>query len=210
MRWKPYKKFRDKVVWTPWSVPDWVFKMEHPWGHRKRKVLLSGYNSFQYPFRKHLYALAAKGTLPTVDTLNHPGYRYPSANHRGVIGKDYYRLLNTYRGAIATTAPGSTFGFHVNVKTDYMVLKCFEIPACGCVPFVEYTPGMKDIGFVDGENCILVNKDNYSRCLKFVDSSDAHRVAASARNLIMDGHTHSHRVNTILTHIRDMFDASKR
>ena len=78
-------------------------------------------------------------------------------DHFGMIGKKYIndnypKLLSRYRGAIAAT-------------TFYPTIKYWEIPAAGCLTFMEIT-NQNDgeyLGFKNEETAIFINEKNYKQ-----------------------------------------------
>ena len=65
-------------------------------------------------------------------------------------GKEYGKYLIKHAGALA-------------LMDYYPVPKYFEIPMAGCVCFAQYHKEYEELGFVDGESCIYVNRDNMSQ-----------------------------------------------
>ncbi len=194
LQWRVYRQFVDKVVWSPWSVPDSVFECSMPWQDRRDRVLLSGVSSVQYPLRRWLFQYAQENNGCCVDVLHHPGYMSTRAAH-GITGRDFHRLLGSYKGAIATTA---STRIRLRRTIDYTVAKYFEIPACGCVPFMEVTPDLGELGFVDGLNYVSITRWNCEKKIAFVHSREAEGVGRAAQELVRSRHTHSHRVRFIL------------
>ena len=68
------------------------------------------------------------------------------------VGDKYNLLLQKYAGAIAATSVETT-------------IKYWEIPAAGCLTFMEITEKNKGdyLGYVDGETSIFINEDNYEQ-----------------------------------------------
>lgn len=192
--WKSYGRFRDKVVWLPWSVPDWIFECSKAWQDRRDRILLAGYCSVQYPLRKRLFKYTRRSGKCDIDALDHRGYASYKAQSY-VTGREFYRLLGSYKGAIATTASTRV---RVRRVIDYIVSKYFELPACGCVPFMEVAPDLGELGFVDGVNFISITRWNYKKRLSFIYSKEAEKVAGAAQDLIRSRHTHRHRTRLII------------
>jgi len=197
--WKPYKRFINKVVWLPWGVPDSVFENSMPWQDRKDKVLLSGMCSVQYPLRRRMFRYAKSNKNCNIDILNHPGYARTNVQS-GITGRDFYQLLGGYKGAIATT--GST-RMRIRRSIDYTVSKYFEIPGCGCVPFLEETPDLAELGFVDELNYISINRWNFKKKMAFINSREAKGVAMAAQELVRSRHTVRHRAYLALDKIAE-------
>jgi hypothetical protein len=81
--------------------------------------------------------------LPYVDYTS-------TLQHQYIIDK-YPLLLEKYKGAIAATSTVPT-------------IKYWEIPAAGCLTFMEMTKinrGTEILDYVDGESVIYIDKDNY-------------------------------------------------
>lgn len=66
------------------------------------------------------------------------------------IGDKYPLLLQKYASAIAAT-------------TDIYTMKYFEMPAAGCLTFMEVTENnyAQNLGYRDGESAIFINEKNY-------------------------------------------------
>lgn len=199
-KWDLYQQSEHKVVWLPWSVPNWTFDFSQSWDIRKNKVLLSGYCNKSYPLRKKLFAYVKQNGQNTyLDVLQHPGYQ-SNAKKSGITGKKYYELLGSYRGAVATTTSTRLpLGLR---KIDYTVAKYMEIPACGCLSFMEKTPDLRELGFVDGEHYISINRWNYKKRFEVINSKDAQYIAKAGQELVKQKHTHDKRIKVILSEIK--------
>jgi hypothetical protein len=80
--------------------------------------------------------------LPYVD--------YTSTMQHEYVGDKYPKLLEQYSSAIAAT-------------TNVYSPKYFEIPAAGCMTFMESTEknNAKTLGYIDNEKSIFINEKNY-------------------------------------------------
>ena len=95
------------------------------------------WNSYRY------YTLRTKcNQLPYVD--------YTATLDHNFIGDRYALLLQKYRAAIAATSVETT-------------IKYWEIPAAGCLTFMEITKKNKGnyLGFVDNETSVFIDENNY-------------------------------------------------
>lgn len=199
--WHAYRRFEHKVVWSPWSVPERIFEFSQPWETRSSRILVAGNCGRSYPLRRRLYEYARDPRQSMADPLDHPGYDTSVKKH-GTTGDDFYRLLGSYRGAAATTA---SVWIPRGYKVDYTVAKYFEIPACGCLTFMEKTPDLMDLGFREGEHYVSINRWNYKKRFEAVHSPEAKDIAKAAQELIRARHTHSHRVQLMLDEITRRF-----
>lgn len=78
------------------------------------------------------------------------------------VNSDYPSYLSKYCASIAA-------------GTFYPVVKYFEIPAAGCLTFMEVTENnnCKILGFKDGENAVFINEKNYQeKFLEYIEDKD--------------------------------------
>lgn len=78
------------------------------------------------------------------------------------VGDKFALLLQKYQGAVAAC-------------TITSVAKMWEIPAAGCLCFLEVNEknNVEDIGYVDGETAIFINESNYKKKIKeFLENLD--------------------------------------
>jgi hypothetical protein len=139
------------------------------------------------------------GKAPIVAFLQHPGYNRTTMKNR-FLGKYYYEHLGSFKGGIATTSSQRYF-FGIK-RIDYTLQKYVEVPASGCLAFVEDIPSLGRMGFVDGLNCIKITKGNWLKKMAIIHSTEASAIAQNGRNLIKARHLHSHRIADIVAHIR--------
>jgi len=97
---------------------------------------------------KHYKLRAMCNKLPYVD--------YTPTLQNEYVGDKYPLLLSKYASAIAAT-------------TTFPTIKYWEIPAAGCLTFMEITElnQGKYLGYRDGKTAIFINKNNYKE--KFVE-----------------------------------------
>jgi hypothetical protein len=160
---------------------------------------LTGLQSIHYPLRKRIWQAASAGEAGIVATLEHPGYHRETMKNR-FVGKYYYEHLGRFKGGIATT-PSQRFFFGTK-RIDYTVQKYVEVPGTGCLSFVEDTPDLSRMGFVDGVNCIKITRANWLKKMQIIHSTEASTIAENGRNLVKARYLHSHRIADIVTHIR--------
>ena len=109
--------------------------------------------------------------LPYVDHAGMKGSKY--------VNDDYPSYLSRYRSAIAAT-------------TWYPTQKYWEIPAAGCLAFMEITQKNDGsyLGFKDGETAIFINEQNYKDKFKeFLNDPDNPKweeIANAGRQYVVD------------------------
>jgi len=103
----------------------------------------------------HFYKLRTKcNYLPYVDHTGMKGNKY--------INEDYPSYLSQYRASIAA-------------GTYFPVIKYFEIPAAGCLTFMEVTKknDAARLGYQDNKTAVFINVDNYKdRFEEFLNDPD--------------------------------------
>lgn len=80
------------------------------------------------------------------------------------------------------------------------MLKFFESAAAGAAPFVDWTPDLDGLGFVDGENAIVYRnlKELVERARHYQDDVDAlRRIGRSAGELVARDHTWTNRAREL-------------
>jgi len=117
-------------------------------------------------------------------------------DYRGMKGqqyefKDYPTYLSQYQAAIAAT-------------TFYPTQKYWEIPAAGCLTFMEMTDENDGgfLGFRDGINSIFINENNYEKKFQeYLNDSQNSKwkdIANSGREYVMENLTNDHAVNSLI------------
>ena len=149
----------------------------------KLKILLSGSISNYYPMRKYIYGLNHQ----YVDRLDH------SAN---VTGENYIKYLSEYLCCFTCCSTRNT---------PYIINKFFEIPASGSLllAYDEWVKdGLKEIGFIDGENYISCNKENLIEKIEWIcneqNRDEVDRIRKNGNELVKNNHTDECRYKFIL------------
>jgi len=134
-----------------------VYKNIVPFNRRiKNKIINSGAVGNTKIFSKIINNLidpkwnSLKGYYLRTKCNDLPYVDYTSTLEHSYVNDKYSLLLQKYAGAIAATS-------------DTPSIKYWEIPAAGCLTFMEITKENrgKYLGFIDGENAIFINKENY-------------------------------------------------
>lgn len=103
---------------------------------------------------------------------------------------DYAKLLSQYRASVAATTLSPT-------------AKYLEVPAAGCLAFMEITKENEGrlLGFKDGENAIFIDEKNYKRkfqeYLADVDNPKWAKIAAAGREYVMNNLTNDRAVDQL-------------
>lgn len=118
----------------------------------------------------------------------------PTLEHE-YVGDKYPALLQKYRASIAATT--------INYTAKY-----FEIPAAGCVSFMEVNDlnGAEKLGFIDSENSIFINQNNYAKkfeeYLETFDDPKWEHIAKSGTEHVMKNLTNDNATNSLLSLIK--------
>jgi hypothetical protein len=137
---------------------------------------------------KHYKLRTMCNELPYVDytpTLDHKFY-----------GDNYPLLLQKYAASIAAT-------------TDCYTMKYFEMPASGCMTFMEITDYNfgKSLGFEDGLNCIYINEKNYkNKFLEYISditNPKWEEIASNGRIHALQNFNNENGVNSLYEYISE-------
>jgi len=118
----------------------------------------------------------------------------PTLQHE-YIGDKYPLLLQKYMTSIAATT--------INYTTKY-----FEIPAAGCLSFMEVNDqnGADKLGFKDSENSIFINEQNYEKKFnEYLETSNDPKwatIAKSGHDHVMKNLTNDNAVESLLSLIK--------
>lgn len=155
-----------------------------PFKGRRNSVLLTGAIS-----RTQLYALRTRAiALPGVKRVS---------KREGFTGDRYPELLRRYKAAIAACTVSSVY-------------KYFEIPACGCVSFMEVNEqnGCGNLGFVDMMNAVFVDESNYKeRIAQFTENPQDERwkaIAANGRRFVLKHYENEVQIAKLLRSIEEV------
>ena len=118
----------------------------------------------------------------------------PTLEHE-YVGDKYPILLQKYCASIAATT--------INYTAKY-----FEIPAAGCVSFMEVNDinGAAKLGFIDSENSIFINQNNYAKkfeeYLETFDDPKWEHIAKSGTEHVMKNLTNDNATDSLLSLIK--------
>jgi hypothetical protein len=195
------KEFRYKEI--IFGLEPSLYSNLKPFGDRiKNRILNSGNvgktriisriaNSIIYPKRSawYFYKLRTKcNYLSYVDHSSIQGNKYPNAN--------YPEYLSQYRTAIAAT-------------TYYPTQKYWEIPAAGCLSFMEFTETNDGsyLGFVDNETAIFINEKNYKKKFEnFLEDPNNPKwkeIATNGRQYVLENLSNDNATNSLVNLMRE-------
>ena len=179
-------KDAEEMLWyfphSPW------FKTSNTWKDRKIEVLGNGATwdggVGMYQFRKWAYEQPQVTYVPHV--IKDKGT--PS-------GKNYGEFLVQWAGSLA-------------LNEFFPINKYFEIPMAGCVTFAQWHREYEDLGFVDYETCVYVNKEN------FIDRIDDfttyyleyEHIAKAGKELMEQNYTADHFADFVYNKVKEKID----
>ena len=157
----------------------------------KKSIISKIANSIINPKRSawYFYKLRTKcNYLSYVDHSSIKNNNYPNAN--------YPEYLSQYRAAIAAS-------------TYYPTQKYWEIPAAGCLTFMEFTE-INDgsyLGFVDNETAIFINEKNYKKKFEnFMEDPDNpkwEKIATKGRQHVLENLSNDQATNSLVKLMRE-------
>lgn len=137
---------------------------------------------------KHYKLRTMCNRLPYVDYTTTLGHEY--------VGDKYPLLLQKYSASIAAT-------------TDIYTMKYFEMPAAGCLTFMEVTDKnyAKNLGYKDDETAIFINEKNYiekfEEYLNDVNNPKWKQIAYSGREFAMKNFNNDAGVQSLVEFIKE-------
>lgn len=184
-----YFKFvqKEKILYFPWSVPDELINRNKIEIHNQDYLLIFGTTAHEcYETRNW-----CKG-FDFVRSTDYSG-----VERKGLVGKKYFEWLRQQDAVISahSLAP----------QWRHVVAKYFEIPASGCLLFAQEAEDLELLGFEDNKNCITFNKENFEKKARtYLSNKKAYiPIREAGRDLILEQHTLSKRINWLKKHISD-------
>ena len=122
---------------------------------------------------------------------------YTSTLQHKYVNNQYPLLLEKYKGAIAASSDAPT-------------IKYWEIPAAGCLTFMEMTKinrGAEILDYVDGESAIFIDEDNYkdkfTEFLKDSKNPKWENIANKGKEIAMQKYNNDEGVKSLITLMRE-------
>jgi len=179
------KEYRYKQIYFG-IMKDLYERNSIPWAERaKDRILLTGSLSAGEWYYNLRYECA-----------RHPRVQYANRT-LGFTGEKYAILLSHYRAAIAATSYQTTG-------------KYFEIPAAGCLTFMEVTKRNHGIltGYKDGDTAIFINEDNYmqkfNEFLEDPENPKWERIAKRGQEFTFEHHSDQVKVKQMINMVKEI------
>jgi len=103
-----------------------------------------------------------------------------------VIGDDMVKSINSYK-----------CHFNLNIAND-INYRSFETLGCGTLLLTNYNPQYDELGFVDGENCLMYKtQEELEEKIRFVKTNNVEEIAKKGFDLSSQ-HTYNSRVQELL------------
>jgi hypothetical protein len=192
----PYKNGFDKylrphgkqeLVWFPVAPRQRIEPTKL--NTRKHEVLANGHlwegkEGFRpYAFRGWAYKQDG------VEHVPHCVYQDSTPN-----AEKYQEFIGSYVAALA-------------LCDTYVVPKYLEIPLCGCIAIMQDMPELRELGFIDGVNCVIVNEDNFHERVKAVKVYPSQIMADAGFKLVSENYTSEHFAKYIYEHAKSKLGA---
>lgn len=173
-----YPEFSDRMIWLPHHVPLGIFK---DYGHEKTIdwLMTGAMIPHIYPLRCQMYEGLKRRSGFT--HIAHPGYKNVVEDDPGIYtGEKYARLIN--QAKIFLTCDS---------VERFPVLKYYEAAACNTLLLAGGNKELNDLGFIDGETFISVNRDNFMEKADYYAGHEEERKRIAARGMEMVSRRHS-------------------
>jgi hypothetical protein len=186
------KGYTHKIISLPHIIAETEFTF-HPVDKRKFDITVPGVNYYN---RKVINKIINKNKFK-VNNRN-SGY-YQKLNIFLLRRYTTRSNLKIFNQIFNNTIEDSKIAYTCGSGLDYLIRKFFEIPAKGTVLFCKPFKGFEDIGFVNGENCIVVNPDNVKEKIDlYLDNIDElNRISKNCQQMVFKNHSFVARVNQL-------------
>ena len=174
-----------KYRWIPFGIEESLYKTVKPYEER----ILTEVLNLGACGNKHYILRGACDNLPCV------------VHKKNVVcgqsGDNFVQLLEQYGGAIAA-------------MTTTTCHKMLELPAAGCVSFMEVTEqnGAETFGFENGVNAVFIDEHNYSDVLNEYVCTSSHdkwrKIAENGRKYVLGNYTNDKTANMIIALLKEI------
>ncbi len=173
-----FKYLGDKMFYFPWNIDKDVFKNYHL--EKKYPITLLGNYGLTYAWRTDIFPIIEQ-------EFEYYRLQYPK-DGKGIYGADFSKIINQ-----------STFAPTCGGYTDALVKKHFEIPASYCCLITEKTEASLQAGFVDMQNCVFVDKDNFREKMSFLlkNPEKVKEITQNSYDFVHQNHADEHRTQLL-------------
>lgn len=173
-----YKFLSDKIFYFPWCIDKEIFKNYNL--EKNNNIVILGNHGLTYPWRSDIFPIIEQ-------EYKYYRLQYPK-DGKGIYGADFSKIVNQ-----------STFAPTCGGYTDALVRKHFEIPASYCCLITEKTEATLQAGFVDMENCVFADKENFREKINFLlqNPQKVAEITQKGYDFVMQQHTDQHRTQLL-------------
>ena len=178
-----------KFIWSPHSVDTNFFK---PYGKKTREVVVLGVANDVYPMRKQIHRELRNQLF--YERIERP-HETATKQKKWPVGIDYVKVI-----ASAKICPTGGSIFH------YPVAKYFEIPACGTLLMSDWFPELGLLGFVPGENMVVLEPGNLVNQMKWwlCHKDELQRVTKNGMKLVQENHNSLLRAQQLIGELKKL------
>jgi len=195
------RKFKYDVIF--YGIEPSLYDAVTPFHDRRKEKILNSGAIVSNKFTNRIFAKITRGDedpmkhykLRTMcNKLSYVHYT-PTSTHE-YIGDKYPLYLKKYAAAIAAT-------------TDIYTMKYFEIPAAGCLTFMEITDKnyALNLGYRDNETAIFINENNYKEkfeeYLNDIDNPKWEKIASAGRKFAMTNFNNDRGVESLVSLMKE-------
>lgn len=188
-----YPGLKDRFRWLPICV-DTNFFQDNKLQRENNFLMLGDMTRRVYPVRNKI--LKSMYNEPNFVYFRHPGYRnFSEDEHKKlIIGENYVRELN--KAKIFLTC-GS--------KYNYVLGKYYEVLACNTLLMATGSQEHRDLGFIDRETFVEINKNNFLGKAQYYLQNEEERLAIAQRGyeMVRERHTVEKRAEQFVNYIKE-------
>lgn len=195
---KRYPRLTDKMIWLPHHADINVFK-DYNLDKKINWLLMGATEPMLYPLRAII-----KGQMNGWEGFvyhPHPGYRHEDEIEPGsLIAEDYAKEIN--RAKMFMTSDSIL---------RYPVMKYFEVLACNTLLLASASNELEDLGFVDEETFVAINKYNFKeKAVYYLQNEEERiRIARNGFEMVKKNHSTEKRAGELIQHIKRIIEEKK-
>ncbi|RST76321.1 glycosyltransferase family 1 protein [Siminovitchia acidinfaciens] len=190
---KWYPQLNRRMIWFPHHANLEIYK-DYQLEKNINWLMMGALSSRLYPLRT-LMLQRLKSTRG-FQYHPHPGYYDEHSIQPGsLIGKDYAQEIN--RAKMFLTC---------NSVFEYPLMKYFEVLGCNTLLLAPSSKELTDLGFVDRDTFIAVNKNNFEeKAAYYLRNEDERiRIARNGYQMVREKHSTEKRATELIQHIKQI------